>query len=961
MLSCSAINKSINLKCFINLKIRFFNCFILLCFSLNGFAQNKTDVKAIFDIENKQIKISQSIQYQNTTNVELDTIYLNDWNNSYSTKKTPLAIRIADEYNNNFHLAKNDDRGFSVITSMKQNGEDVEFKQLKNQIDILKVALNEPLKPNGTYNLNLEYLVKIPNAKFTDYGITDTGDINLRYWYISPAVFNGEWQYYSNKNLDDLYIPISDVNLEIEYPNGYALTSDLDISNIHQLPTKQIINLKGSNRNNNRLFLTKGSDFKTLQDGELSIISNIHDEEVDIVEKVLINEKVKTFLFEIFGQYPHKKLLLSQIDYDKDPIYGLNFLPSFIKTYPNHFQYELKYLKIALHNYLENTLLLNPRKEQWLIDGIQIYYLMNYVERHYPNMKFLGSIANFWGVRSFHASDMSFNDKYVLSYMLMARTNRDQPLTMAKDSLLKFNKNIANKYKAGVGLKYLDDFVNQDIVEHSIETFVKENKLKQTTVKEFETYIKSKTKKDINWFFDDYVNSRKKIDFKISKLKKTEDSITLTIKNKGDNSMPISLYSLYNDSVISKRWVENIKGSKTITIPREEANKMVLNYDNTIPEFNLRDNWKSLKGFFFNNKPLQFRLFQDIEDPYYNQVFFMPIVEYNNIYDGFTAGAKIYNKTVLRKLFNYKIAPRYSFKSRSLTGAASVFKTHYIQNKNLYTIHYGIATGYSSFGEDLFVRQITPSVQFLFRENSDFRSNKRRALSLRHVNIHRDQDFTNPDASNEPNYSVFNIRYVHSNDNLINFSKWNTDFQIADKFSKVSFNYEFRRLFESNRQLNIRAFAGAFLSNNSNLGSNYFSFALDRPTDYLFDYNYLGRSEDTGIFSQQYIEAEGGFKSKLETPFANQWITTLNASTTLWNYILAYGDIGLVKNKFNSAKFVYDSGIRINLVTDYFEVYLPVYSNLGWEMGQPRYDQKIRIKFTADPQALLGLFRRRWF
>jgi hypothetical protein len=55
---------------------------------------------------------------------------------------------------------------------------------------------------------------------------------------------------------------------------------------------------------------------------------------------------------------------------------------------------------------------------------------------------------------------------------------------------------------------------------------------------------------------------------------------------------------------------------------------------------------------------------------------------------------------------------------------------------------------------------------------------------------------------------------------------------------------------------------------------NYYSFALDRPTDYLFDYNYYGRSENTGFFcQQQLIIAEGGFKSK-QIPFANQWMTT---------------------------------------------------------------------------------------
>ena len=425
--------------------------------------------------------------------------------------------------------------------------------------------------------------------------------------------------------------------------------------------------------------------------------------------------------------------------------------------------------------------------------------------------------------------------------------------------------------------------------------------------------------------------------------------------------MPVSLYGLNNDEVVSKVWVENIDGDKTITIPRNDANKLVLNYDNTIPEINLRDNWKSLKGFFFNNKPLQFRLFKDIEDPNYNQVFFMPMAEFNNIYDGVTLGIKTYNKTVLRKLLNYSFTTNYAFKSQSLTGSGAISKTHYLDNSNLYFINYGVIGGYSSYAPDLFVTRFTPSLTLMFRQDDDFRSNKRSMLKLRHVNIKRDKDINNVFTSTEPNYNIFDIRYINSNDNLINFSSWFADFQIGKKFSKLSFNYEYRRLFESNRQLNLRMFAGAFLENNTDPNSNYFSFALDRPTDYLFDYNYLGRSEATGIFSQQYITAEGGFKSKLDTPFANQWIATLNASTTLWKYILAYADIGLVKNKMDAAHFVYDSGIRVNLVTDYFEIYFPIYSNLGWEIGQPHYDEKIRFMFTVDPQVLLGLFRRRWF
>lgn len=442
---------------------------------------------------------------------------------------------MAEEYKSDFHLAKNEDRGVSVITSIKQDYQDLVFTTLPGQPDVVKVDLESPLQPNESYKINLSYIVQIPNDKFTDYGITPFGDINLRYWYITPAVYNGEWQYYSNKDLDDLFIPAANLDIEIICPKNYTVTSELNTSDVIKNINNQIIRLTGKNRVNTRLFLSKHSKFNTVEGDDFAIVSNIDDPNLDVIDKVLIDEKVTNFLIENLGSYPHEKLLLSNIDYIKEPIYGLNFLPKFIHPYPESFQYELKLVKIALYNYLENTLLINPRKDQWLLDGLQIYFLMKYVEINYPNMKFLGSLANFWGIKAFHAADLNFNDKYNLDYMAMARTNRDQPLSMVKDSLLKFNKSIANKYKAGVGLKYLDDFINSHVMETSIKSFLTENKLKETSAKYFEVYLKHKTNKNIDWFFTDYISTRKKIDFKIKDVIKTVDSVTLTIKNKVDN------------------------------------------------------------------------------------------------------------------------------------------------------------------------------------------------------------------------------------------------------------------------------------------------------------------------------------------------------------------------------------------------------------------------------------------
>jgi hypothetical protein len=196
---------------------------------------------------------------------------------------------------------------------------------------------------------------------------------------------------------------------------------------------------------------------------------------------------------------------------------------------------------------------------------------------------------------------------------------------------------------------------------------------------------------------------------------------------------------------------------------------------------------------------------------------------------------------------------------------------------------------------------------------------------------------------------------------LINYFRGNVDYELSSSFSKISTTFSFRKLFLNNRQLNVRAFAGLFIFNETRNNGDFFSFALDRPTDYLFDYNYYGRSEDDGLFSQQLIVAEGGFKSQLEPAFANSWMTTINASTNIWKWVYAYGDAGLVGNQSQGTKTVFDTGIRLSLVADYFELYFPMYSSLGWEPGLPNYDQKVRFIVTLTPSTLFRLFSREWY
>lgn len=926
-----------------------------------AYGQHTNTITVNLNDQTKELHIQQELVYQNNSSSSLSYLYFNDWANAYSNKNTGLAKRFAEEFKKSLHLAKDNERGSTEILSAV----DDEYRGLRWQreksADILKIRLNAPLPPNESVKLFITYKVKLPMNKFTPYGYSNKGGYYLKDWYLTPAVYNRDWHLYSNKNLEDLYTDVTKTTVNFNYPDGLYLTTNYRVLGNSKFPTGQLTQLNGTKQKSCEIILNPSKKFTTHVTEYMTVVTDIEESKYNgIVQGVSINN-VTQFIHENLGKYPHPQLLVSQIDYNKSPLYGINQLPSFIRPYEKQFQFEMKFLKTALNSILRETIFLDPRKDQWVNQAIANYLLISYVEKNYSDQKLLGKLSKIWGVRSFNLAKIGFNDQYPLLYNLTARKNLDQALTTPNDSLIKFNQKIANKYKAGQGLTYLADYIGKEKIDESIKTFFKYYQRNTVKVLDFESIIKRSTDKDINWFFKEYVSTDRRIDFKIKKIEKLNDSLAITLKNKEGTNVPISVFGLKKDSVVSKYWFKDIKEEKTFNIPNKGEDRLVLNYDMKIPEFNQRDNWKSLKGFLSGNKKLKFQFFKDAENPYYNQVFYVPVISFN-IYDGWAPGMRLYNKTLLKKPFVYDFAPSYSFREKAFVGYGRISYQKHLNKSGLYVANYSLGGSTFHFQENSRYSTITPAISFGWRPDN-LRSNKREFLSFRYVNVLRNKDESLGDFETPPDYSVLNARYINSNSGIIDYSKWFIDAQHASDFSKLVFEWEYRKLFQNNRQFNLRFFAGKFLRNKTTEYSdpNFYSFALDRPTDYLFDYSYLGRSEDSGLYSQQIVIAEGGFKSKLQNPYANDWMATMNTSINLWRWIEVYGDAGLMKSKGLNERFVYDSGVRLNLVTDYFELYLPLYSNNGWEVSQPNYEEKIRFIVTVSPKTLIGLFTRKWF
>ena len=942
-------------KALIPLKLLVF--WSLLFCSHTTFGQHNSKLIAEFDSERKTVSVMQELTYYNQSNDTLRFIVLNDWNNAYSNKNSPLAKRFSDEFERSFHLAKEEERGTtSNITILDENNNFLTWERDANHPDVIQLRLRETLFPNQKKTFKLTYIVKIPSDRFTKYGYSNDGKFNIKNWFLTPSRFEkNAFVKYDNVNLDDESNALSNFELSIKVPSNLVLTSDLNEQNQTVLENQILYNYKGENRLNFSLFLDEKGTFLSFKNADIDVVSSLKDSRLTDIQRAFVIDKVVNYVTEELGRYPHKKITVSQTDYERNPFYGLNQLPNFISPFPDEFLYEIKFLKTYLNNYIHNTLQLNQREDNWIYDGIQVYLMMKYIEEFHPESKMMGSLSKLGILRGYNLVSLDFNGQYSYFYMLMARKNLDQPLGSSKDSLIKFNEKIASKYRAGLSLKYLDSYLGQNIVQESIKDFFEKNKKEQTSETDFENIFKKRSPKKTDWFFDKIINSRDIIDYKINSFSKTKDSVSFTIKNRTTTNVPIPVYGIKGKNIVFKHWIDTVTKDSVYTFAKNNADKIVLNYKNEVPEFNLRNNWQSLRGFRLNNRPIKFNFMKDLEDPYYNQILYVPTLEYN-LYDGFQPGFRIHNKTILDKPFIFDFNPTFSTKTSNISGKGVTYVNQYYRDGKINSVQYILGGHYLHYAPDAYYTKLNPTISIRFRPEN-LRDNKVQSIQIKEIIVNREKSEYITEENTE-NYQIFNAKYYTGKTEVTQHFNFLSDVQLSKTFGKLAAEMQYRHLFDNNRQVNLRFFAGTFIYNKTI--SNYFDFGLDRPSDYLFESDYLGRSETKGLFSQQSIVMDGFFKSKLETRFANQWMATTNASTNIWNWIEVYSDLGVIKNKDISAKFLFDTGIRLNLVTDYFELYFPVYSSNGWEVGQQNYQERIRFIVTFKPDTLIRLFTRKW-
>jgi hypothetical protein len=913
---------------------------------------NEYTIEANFSSDLTSTEIKQTAVFTNSTSNSLAKIYLNDWSHAFSDTKTPLANHFAEEYSFRFQRADASSRGATSIHKiLDSQGKPIRWKRLKNQPDIIELELTEELKENASIEISISYKISFPSDKFTGFGISDKKNVHLSFWYLTFAGINKEgWILDSHLNLDDLYVELSQFDVKISLPNTHSLVTDFPFKKSNFANTHFFSGT--AQRKHIPIHIVKNSKFKSFALPSTTIITDLSNDSSDVIALESVR-KVSQFLNLKLGNYPFEKLLIASIDYEKRPIYGLNELPKFIRPFEDSFLFELSLLKVMALKYFENTTPIHLRKDSWAVHGIQIYLLMEYVNQFYPDQKLVGKFSSLWGLKNYKLSNSAFNNQYEIFHKFSLMNNVDQPLSTSMDKLTRYNAELSNRYKAGMGIRLLENYLEEGTIERSILNYYASNSLKTSSKTPFKSIIQEQAKDSLSWFFDEFIASRNRVDYKLATVLKNKDSINITIENTTNTQIPIPISGLRNDTVVYKKWIHPYSKTTKLNLSDVSIDKIVLNKEHFVPETNYRNNHKRINKKIIT-KPLKFTFLKDIEEPSKAQIFYVPKLNYN-LYDGWSPGIVLSNKTLVPKSFQYKIQPLYSSKEKTLVGSTSLtyFTNH--DKKSHYRTQYWLTGSRFHYQPGLFYKNIVPSVLFSFRDQN-FRASNRHFLNFRYVFI--DRDFSS-DPVDEPDYGIFNVRYSFVNQKATKSKTLSANIEIKNSFTKVHASYRYRNFFKDDYQVSFRLFAGAFLKNQTH--DDYFSFGISSVQDYLFEHRLLGRSESEGFYSQQFVWADAGFKSKIDAPLANQWLVSLNSGVSVWKWVEIYGDVALIKRKYKKIAHGYDTGIHLNLVPNYFELFFPVYSSDGLEINQSQYADKIRFVVVLDLATLSKLITRKWF
>jgi len=935
---------------------------------------------------NHELNGFESVEYINNSPDTLRFLYFHIWPNAYSNNSTALARQIFSMKGKGKLFNDPELKGFIDSLDFEAESKKVQWDLLPESPDICKIILNKPLKHGDTIRITTPFHVKIPKGVTSRLGHIEES-YQISQWYPKPAVYDRSgWHQMPYLDQAEFYSEFGSFDVSITLPANYVVGATGNLQNEEE---KKFLDILASDTSWMKTIYFRDADFppsskqmKTLRYTENNIhdfawfadkrfhvlkgVVKLPDSKREVTTRVMFTDQ-EAYLWKRavsyannaiwyfskwIGDYPYNNFTAVQsalnsgsgMEYPGLTVIGLAGDPYLLDQVIAH--------EIS-HNWFYSAIGSDERRFPFMDESIASAYESRYLNEKYPEKKLWEiGFRNKKLAKFFHIDEIPVQRIQELEWLVPARRNMERPANLAATDYNYDNYGSIIYNKAAQGFNYLQAYLGDSLFDSIMHDYYGRWKNKHPLPEDLRAVFESHTTKDLAWFFDDFLGTTRRLDYKIIRF---EDQ-KLLIENRGELKAPLAITGIIGDSICPEYWEDGFEGKKWINVPWSNNSEIIIDPDHKMPElFRLNNNIRT-SGIFSRSDPFQFRFLYTIEEIEKRSLIYVPAIDWNSA-DGFMAGIFLNNGTLVPKPVEYSIIPFYTFRNQGLTGYGKIsfniipydnpirIATFTLEgeqfgapgNQNYHKAKIGLDLGFRSNNT------INPVIHKVFGYYLA-------ASDLRQIELLMPAKMR----------SYLQFGYILERSGIINPFNMSVSSESGKSFQKTTLdlNYTYS-YYGKNRGLGIRFFAGTMLKNNS--AYTFYGFSASGRSgneQYLYQGLYPDRfSEITKTFwSRQMSLSEGGLVSPVNNTLGySRWLFSLSLTSSLpekisWIPVKPFFNVLLNdhggETTEKSTLFV-EAGFKAG-IWNFLEIYLPLLVSDNIESVTGSLKDRIRFVFKLD-------------
>jgi hypothetical protein len=932
-----------------------------------------------------QLNAFQSVEYINNSADTLSFIYFHLWPNAYANNHTALAKQLLRMRGKQKLFNQATLRGSIDSLNFKAAGKKLQWNLLTDTIDICKVFLHEPLLPGDSVIITTPFRIKIPKGISSRLGYIGES-YQISQWFPKPAVFdqNG-WHPMPYLDQGEFYSEFGQFDVHITLPENYIVGASgelMDASEIDFLDQLASDSSWHGVRYKSQSFPPSSEKLKTLHyrgnqihdfawfaDKRFNVTQttvNLKPSGREVTILVLFTNQQSNHwksankfasraimhLSEWIGDYPYTTFTVVQSALSAGA--GMEYPGlALIGHVEDAYALDEVIAHEAAHIWFYSAIASNERIHPYMDESISSAYELRYMDLYYPDKKLWEVyFTNPKLARFFNVNHMPLQRMSELSWLKTARTNLDQPIDLKVTDFSDENYGTMVYNKAALGFNYLRAWLGDSLFDATMQQYYQQWKFRHPQPEDLREVFEQHTTKDLNWFFDDFLGTTKRLDYKLLRLKDNR----LLIKNKGKLEPPLHLAGMQGDSLIYEQWVDGFSDRRWISLPDSVVDEVILDpLHRTSEIFRLNNNIRT-SGMFPKADPIKTQFYFTLEDPAKRTLMYIPAINWNRE-NGFMLGLALHNGFILPKPVEYFLMPFFSFKNNDIAGFGKI-SFRFIPFESF--IRMGIVSldgaRFAAIGNQNY-HKAKLGLNLYFRNGNFISPFTHQAFGNYIVASDLDR-IRKLEQTKMISFGQLGYKLEKSS-NINPFSLVST-FEFSAEFQKVFIDMKYSySYYGKNNGLNMRLFAGSVLKNKT--GIPFYNIAAGGRSgreQYLYEGTFPDRFSEFPLtfWSRQMTLSEGGLVSYVNDSLGfSDWVVSISFDSNLpfiegklpvkpfLNLMLNEQGIGSDKRPV----FMMEAGLKAG-IWNLFEIYFPFFISENLKSGNAVFKDRIRFVLSID-------------